>query len=261
MARVRLIHWKSAESGPLIDILRKAGHDVEYEEKFTSKLLPVIRAAPPQVFVLDLSRMPSHSRYVAAAFRQSPKTRHVPIVFVDGEPEKVALIRGQFPDALFAALAKVPSTIKAAMKLKPVSPVAPGRLFSYHPRTAAQKMGIAKNARIGVIDGPRDYERVIGAVADGVEFVEGAQPDCTMLIWFVTDPDTYIEMLPRMRVLLSKSKLRLWVLWKKGGTTRSGAVTQPLIREAGQEFGLVDYKICAVDKSWSGIALTLKKPR
>jgi hypothetical protein len=83
-----------------------------------------------------------------------------------------------------------------------------------------------------------------------------------MLIWFVTDPDTYLEMLPRMRALMSKiAKMRLWVLWKKGGTTRSGAVTQPLIREAAQEFGMVDYKICAVDKHWSGIALTIKKAR
>jgi hypothetical protein len=39
------------------------------------------------------------------------------------------------------------------------------------------------------------------------------------------------------------------------------AITQPLIREAAIEMGMVDYKICSVDKTWSGIALTIKKAR
>jgi hypothetical protein len=42
---------------------------------------------------------------------------------------------------------------------------------------------------------------------------------------------------------------RVWVLWpKKASTTRSGMV----VREMASEFGLVDYKVCAVDETWSG---------
>lgn len=262
MSRVRLIHWNAEEAEPLLALLKRAGHTVDYDAKFTSKMFKEIRTSPPDAMVIDLTRMPSHGRYVAFSMRQSPKTRQVPVVLVDGDPDKVAITKRQVPDMFFTTRAKLLTAIKAAQKQRVANPIAPGRLFSYHTRTAAQKMGIGKNARVGVIDGPRDYERVIGEVEEGVEFVEGARPDCTMLIWFVTDPDTFLEMLPRMRALMSKiARMRLWVLWKKGGTTRSGAVTQPLIREAGQEFGMVDYKICAVDKNWSGIALTIKKAR
>jgi CheY-like chemotaxis protein len=257
MSRVRLFHFKAAEAGPLIAILRAAGHKVEYDEKMGTPLYQAIRAAPPDAFVIDLTRMPSHGRYVAFGMRQSPKTRHVPIVFVDGDAEKVAITRQQVPDAFYTPRAKVVATIKKAVKSRVENPVKPDRLFSYHTRTAAQKMGIAKDARVGVIDGPRDYERVLGEVPEGVEFVEGAQAGCSLLIWFLHDPDVYLEMLPRIRACAARSKV--WVLWKKGGTTRTGAVTQPLIREAAQEFGMVDYKICSVDKNWSGIALTLKK--
>ncbi len=224
MSRVRLIHWKAEEAQPLIALLKGAGHKVEYDGKFTS-----------------------------------PKTRQVPVVFVDGDPDKVAITKRQVTDMFFTTRAKLLSAINSARKQRLANPIAPGRLFSYHTRTAAQKMGIAKDARVGVIDGPRDYERVIGEVAEGVEFVEGAQPGCTVLAWFVQDPDSYLEMLPRMRAWVAKT--RLWVLWKKGGTTRTGAVTPLLIREAAKELGMIDYKVCSVDKSWSGIALTIKKAR
>src|SRR5258708_7039878 len=154
--------------------------------------------------------MPSHGCYVAFGMRQSPKTRHVPIVFVDGDAEKVAITRQQVPDAFYSSRAKVIATIKQAVKSRVENPVKPDRLFSYHVRTAAQKMGIAKDARVGVIDGPRDYERVIGDVPEGVEFVEGAQAGCSVLVWFVHDPDAYLEKLPRMRAWAMKAKL--WVL-------------------------------------------------
>ena len=257
MTRVRDIHFKAAEAGPLLDTLRTAGYAVDYEEEMSAALYRVIRAAPPDLFVIDLTRMPSHGRYVAIGMRQSPKTRHIPTVFVDGETEKIALIKQQLPDATYSTRAKLRSAIKTALRRRVENPVAPDPLFSYSSRTAAEKIGIAKGAKVGVIDPPRDYLRVIGAVPEGVEFVEGAQAGCQLLLWFLHDPDTYLEMLPRMRAWVATA--RLWVLWKKGGTTRAGAVTQPLIREAAQEMGMVDYKICSVDKNWSGIALTRKK--
>jgi CheY-like chemotaxis protein len=257
MTRIRVIHFKAAEAGSLIEGLRTAGHEVEYDQKVDTALFRVIRSAPPNAFVIDLTRMPSHGRAVAVLMRQSPKTRHIPTVFVDGEAEKIALIRRQLPDAIYTTRAKLRSAVKAALSSRVENPVAPGPIFSYHTRTAAEKIGIPKGATVGVIDPPRDYLRVIGALPDGVEFVEGAQAGCQLLLWFLHNPDTYLEMLPRMRAWVAKA--RLWVLWKKGGTTRAGAVTQPLIREAAMEMGLVDYKICSVDKTWSGIALTLKK--
>ena len=48
-----------------------------------------IRASHPDALVIDLSRIPSHGREVAHSIRSAKASRHLPIVFVDGEPEKV----------------------------------------------------------------------------------------------------------------------------------------------------------------------------
>jgi hypothetical protein len=46
---------------------------------------------------------------------------------------------------------------------------------------------------------------------------------------------------------------RLWILWRKKGARGHEGVTERLIRETGIDLGLVDYKICSVDKTWSAM--------
>jgi hypothetical protein len=93
MAVVRLFHWSSAEAEPLIAKLRTGGYEVAYKRDTQSPSIREIRGAAPVAIVIDLSRMPSHGRYVAAWVRGSKSIRHIPIVFVDGDPAKVEAIR------------------------------------------------------------------------------------------------------------------------------------------------------------------------
>jgi hypothetical protein len=57
-----------------------------------------------------------------------------------------------------------------------------------------------------------------------------------------------------MRDLAGRTKL--WVLWPK-----QKALTQALIREGAVAVGLVDYKICAVNETWSAMALARPRSR
>jgi hypothetical protein len=48
---------------------------------------------------------------------------------------------------------------------------------------------------------------------------------------------------------------RVWVLWPKKASGMDGDLTMVRIRETARGFGLVDYKVCAVDATWSGMTL------
>ena len=61
--------------------------------------LNTLREKPPEVFVIDLTRLPAQGRDIGIWIRQRKATREVPIVFVGGEPDKVARTRKQLPDA------------------------------------------------------------------------------------------------------------------------------------------------------------------
>ena len=250
MLNVRLFHRKAEEAQAVIEELESAGYRTEYTEKWEKPRPPL-----PDAFVIDLSRVPSHGREAAIFLRGSKATRHVPIVFVGGDPEKVKAIRQQLPDAVYTEPGRLRSAVRAAIANRPDAPVVPPQMMDrYGSRTAAQKLGIRAGSRVLVVNPPRDYAQAIGAVPPGVTFEEETRQGGDLTLWFVENAGDLLATMRRMRGVAAHS--RLWVLWRKG---RKSEVTQTVIREAGLGAGLVDYKICAVNETWSAMAFAPRK--
>jgi len=107
MKEVVLVHWKAEEVAERIARLEKAGFKARWFESAIPENMRTVRKDPPLAMVIDLGRMPSHGRAVGIAMRQRKSTRCVPLVFVEGEPEKVARIREFLPDAEYTTWAKI----------------------------------------------------------------------------------------------------------------------------------------------------------
>ena len=257
MPLVRLFHWKAKEAGPLIAKLHAAGYEVAHNAETQSPSAREIKESGVVAVVIDLSGMPSHGKYVGAWLRGSKSTRHIPLVFVGGEAEKVAAIQKQMPDAVYASVAGVGTALKKAIRNPPSDPVVPRQMMETAPgRTAAQKMGIREGNVVGLIDPPIDYVRVIGELPSGVVMEEDSRKACPVTIWFVHDPGEYEAALPSRRLLAARS--RLWIVWQKG---RRDGLNGSFVRERALALGLVDYKICSLDGVWSGMVFAVKKAR
>ena len=51
----------------------------------------------------------------------------------------------------------------------------------------------------------------------------------------------------------------LWIAWPKKASGVSTDLTQGHVREFGLESGFVDYKICAIDDTWSGLQFARRR--
>ena len=51
----------------------------------------------------------------------------------------------------------------------------------------------------------------------------------------------------------------LWIAWPKKASGVETGLKMQFIREAGLDAGLVDYKTCAIDATWSGLAFVRRK--
>jgi hypothetical protein len=51
----------------------------------------------------------------------------------------------------------------------------------------------------------------------------------------------------------------IWVSWPKKASRVPTDITENLIREVALPMGLVDVKVCAVDETWSGLKLVIRK--
>ncbi len=253
MPRVRLFHWRAEEAQTLVAALRAGGYTVEYPGDKANGSWRSLRENPPHAAVIDLTRLPSHGRYVAAEIRASKSMRSIPIVFVDGDPAKVEHIRKDLPDAVYTSRSRLVSALK---KVKPLAdPVIAPRMMNRTDRSTADKLGIRAGVRVALIDAPADYMRVLGKIPKDASLEEEPEEILPMTLWFVRDWEQYLAGLVQMRKRGLKS--RIWIIYAKG--RQASGLTQGLIREAALSVGLVDYKVCSVNAVWTGLLFTRKK--
>jgi len=256
--RIRLLHWKAAEASEYIELLEAAGHRVEYEPEFRPGLMRAWREAPPDAFVIDLSRLPSHGREIAIALRQARATRAVPIVFCEGSEEKVARIRSELPDATYCTRAALKAGLRQALKRGVEAPVVPVQMMDrYGGRTTAQKLGIKQGSTVALVDAPREGVAALGELPGEVEIREGAGEHADVTLYFIRDAAGLGQRLPEARSRAGATKL--WVLWRKGGSAARGDMTESVVREYALRLGLVDYKVCSVNAVWSAMAFARKR--
>jgi len=254
MPRIRIVHWKGPLAGPLIEAVRAAGHEAEYDAVRGNETAKLIRARPPDAIVLDLGSLPSHSRDMAVYLRRTKYAGQIPLIFVDGEAEKVAGVRQLLPDATYTTLRSIGAAIKKACGKPLKNPVRPpGYMDRYSSRTVAEKLGIKAGSMVAVIHTPRDYAIALGTMREGVELIEDPEDALAVTLWFVRDPEALQSALRRMRLLALHTKL--WIVWRKG----TGILTDRIIRELANSAELVDYKICAVNAQWSAMAFARRK--
>jgi len=122
--RVFLVHWKPEEAEARAATLRKAGYVVGCEP-VGPEVLRDLRREPPTAVVIDLSRLPSHGRDIGLGLRSFKSTRRVPLVFVDGPPEKVERIKRLLPDAVYTTWNRIRGSLGRAIAKPPAEPVVP----------------------------------------------------------------------------------------------------------------------------------------
>jgi cyanophycinase len=110
--KLYLIHWNAEEAGQLAEELRAQGWEVQSVHDAEQMEMTSLRQSPPQAVVISLRRLPSHGREVANALWHSKWGRKIPIVFVDGAEDKVALTRQKFPSGRFASWEELPTLLE-----------------------------------------------------------------------------------------------------------------------------------------------------
>jgi hypothetical protein len=51
----------------------------------------------------------------------------------------------------------------------------------------------------------------------------------------------------------------LWIAWPKRASGVETDMTEDVVREIALPTGLVDNKVCAIDETWSGLRLVIRK--
>ena len=259
MPQVRLISWSPGDGREHAAAIEAAGFAVNASRLTSVAEITRFRESPPSLILIDLDRLPSHGREVAISLRQRSYTRHIPIVFAGGLPEKVERIRHELPDAHYTDWRKAPSVLKRALKNRPAEPVQPvAHMQRYAGSPLVKKLGLPKNSRVALLGAPEDFLERLGELPEGVEIARKMAAATKLAIWFVHSRQELETGIDYLSARLPEGS-SVWIVYPKQTSRYKVDFKQPDVRAAGLAAGLVDYKVCAVDENWTGLKFAWKK--
>jgi bifunctional DNA-binding transcriptional regulator/antitoxin component of YhaV-PrlF toxin-antitoxin module len=128
----------------------------------------------------------------------------------------------------------------------------------YSGTPLAQKLGIKPGSEVVVLAGPEGYRKLLAPLPEGVRFVARVSETTDIVHVFATRKQELAKTLKGVR-----PKLRfdgaVWVSWPKKAAKVATDITEDTIREVALPLGFVDIKVCAVDETWSGLKLVIRK--
>jgi hypothetical protein len=131
-------------------------------------------------------------------------------------------------------------------------------MAGYSGTPLPQKLGIKPGATVVVINAPSDYQKLLGKSASEVRFTIRAGAGANFIHLFTKRRAELEKQLARLRQKLADSGT-LWVSWPKKSAGVVTDVTEDVIRDVALPLGFVDIKVCAVDETWSGLKLMIRR--
>jgi len=131
-------------------------------------------------------------------------------------------------------------------------------MVGYSATPLAKKLGIGPGSRVALIAAPPTLRAALEPLPADVTFIDAIDVQCDLVHLFTARRIELRDALARCRATLRTDAV-IWVSWPKQASKVATEVTEDTIRELAFPLGYVDIKVCAVDTTWSGLKLVVRK--
>jgi hypothetical protein len=131
-------------------------------------------------------------------------------------------------------------------------------MSGYSGTPLAKKLGIRAHARLFVRAAPDNYRELLAPLPEGVHSVRRIDARTDLIHLFATRAAALARALTVARRAMRMDAV-IWVSWPKRLSGVDTDIRENDVRALALPLGLVDVKVCAVDDTWSGLKLVLRK--
>jgi hypothetical protein len=115
-----------------------------------------------------------------------------------------------------------------------------------------QKLGLKKGHKVCIIHAPPNYKELIGEFMQQLIFEKASKTDLDFIHFFTNSGEELEKTVPQIKGLIKKSGT-IWISWYKKSSGKYSELNENIIRDTVLASGLVDVKVCSIDKDWSGL--------
>jgi hypothetical protein len=112
---------------------------------------------------------------------------------------------------------------------------------------------------VALVGAPERFAGTLEGLPEDVTIRPDARGSADLTLWFVRSRRDLARRIARMAGRAEAGGL--WILWPKRMSGVPTDLTQEDVRRAGLGAGLVDYKVCAVDATWSAFRFARRRRR
>ncbi|MBA4781106.1 MAG: DUF3052 domain-containing protein [Blastomonas sp.] len=128
----------------------------------------------------------------------------------------------------------------------------------YSGTPLARKLGLKPGMRVWFDSMPDAVRAEIEAEVETLETVIDPGQGFAAAHLFTTERAVLERELARLMASMDRDGM-IWVSWPKKAAKLDTDITEDVIRSVALPMGLVDVKVCAVDATWSGLKLVIRK--
>jgi hypothetical protein len=120
-----------------------------------------------------------------------------------------------------------------------------------------RKLGVRPGMTAAFLDAPGGFEALLGKL-EGVTVKRSLRGRADIVLCFVTARRELQRRAARLREAVAPDGM-VWVCWPKRASKVPTDMTEDVVREVLLPTGLVDVKVAAVDETWSGLKLMVRR--
>jgi hypothetical protein len=126
-----------------------------------------------------------------------------------------------------------------------------GGSAGYSATPLPRKLGVRAGQVLRLVDAPDGLEQILVPLPEGASVRQGLRGRADMTICFLRSRRDLERRIERMAEEAQVGGL--WLAWPKKSSGFRTDLSENDVRNAGLAAGLVDFKICAIDSTWSGL--------
>jgi len=134
----------------------------------------------------------------------------------------------------------------------------PNSSAGYSGTPLVRKLGFKAGMRAHYVAAPDGFAALVGELPDGVRVLARAAPRLDLVVLFVCSRAEFERRLGSAHAKLLQNGM-IWVAWPKRASNVPTDMTEDVVRDVALPRGLVDVKVCAIDETWSGLKLVIRR--